>query len=362
MRRLVLAAAAVFACNNGDGQNSGFSTSITTAPPATTSTGAETTSTSTTGGSSTSGEDSAAASSTGNSDSSAGGIPDGGVPPDGGDKPPAGCKGKIDFMFTISSDWTMEDAQGWLKSSFPGFIGTLEGEFADFDYHILSANTSPLWGHPILCANCEDFCPEVPKYPCGVEHEPCDEIRGAGVTYPIGEHASNKRCDLASGRRYITSGQPELEDAFTCIASVGIDGAANVAEVTVKAVASELNSVGSCNAGFLRDDALLVVVVVQDTADENSEGTAQDWANALVDAKGGDADAVVLLVITNDIDDPDGLCGYAGIPPGFHELRNWTELLPHSVFGSICNEQGYAGYFAEAAAKIKTQCDVFVPQ
>ncbi|MCY1055616.1 hypothetical protein [Nannocystis sp. SCPEA4] len=46
---------------------------------------------------------------------------------------------------------------------------------------------------------------------------------------------------------------------------------------------------------------------------------------------------------------------------GEHRLRTWTQLLPHSVFGSMCVDS-YDGYFADAAAKIKAQCDVFVPQ
>ncbi|WAS91730.1 hypothetical protein [Nannocystis punicea] len=361
MRRLALATlAALAACNDGPEQQSGFGSSITTAPPATTSSGPDTSTT--TSSSTGAAEDSAAASTANSSTSSAGGIPDGGAPPDGGDKPPQGCGGKVDLLFTISSQSTMKLAQGWLKSSFPGFIDTLESEFGDFDYHILSANTSPLWGHPVLCAGCKDICPEVPEYPCGVTPEPCDTIAGAGVTYPIGEDASNKRCDLASGLRYITPGQPDLEEAFSCIASVGTSGAPLVAEMTMAALADEINAPGGCNEGFLRDDALLVVVAIQDTWDEDSVGTAQDWANALVEAKGGDPDAVVLLVIASDTDDPDGLCGYSGVPPGYHKLRTWTELVPHSVFGSICNEQGYAAYFAEAATKIKAQCDVFVPQ
>src|SRR5690606_16635063 len=115
-----------------------------------------------------------------------------------------------------------------------------------------------------------------------------------GMTYPIGKGASNQRCELASGRRYITAGQPDLEDAFTCIASMGINGSEHVAEVTVMALADDINAPGGCNAGFLRDDALLVVVAIQDTYDSFSEGTAQEWADALVEAKGGDADAVVL--------------------------------------------------------------------
>lgn len=361
MRRLALASLVALACNDSAPQ-SGFSSSITTAPAGTTSSGAETSTSTSTSTASATTEDSAAASSASSSTDSAGGIPDGGAPPDGGDKPPPGCMGKVDLVFTISSQSTMKVAQGWLKSSFPGFVATLESEFGSFDYHILSANTSPLWGHPILCAGCQDVCPEVPEYPCSVTPEPCDTLRGAGVTYPIGEDASNKRCDLAGGNRYITAGQPDLETAFTCIASVGTNGAGNVAEVTVMAMADEINAPGGCNAGFLRDDALLVVVAIQDTWDQDSDGKPQDWADALVEAKGGDPDAAVLVVITSDSDDPAGLCGYEGVPPGYHALRTWTELLPHSVFGSICNDQGYAAFFAEAAAKIKAQCDVFIPQ
>ncbi|MDC0723205.1 hypothetical protein [Nannocystis bainbridge] len=362
MRRLALATlAALAACNNGEGPGPGFGSSITTAPQGTSSSGDASTSTSTSTSTS-SAEDSAAASNS--SASSAGsGIPDGGTPPDGGDKPPAGCMGKVDLVFSISSRWTMKGAQDWLKASFPGFVDTLETEFAGFDYHILTPRQyGPPWGIP-GCEDCVDTCPSGPEdYPCGAVLEPCDTVQGAGITFSAGWDASNKRCDLSGGHRYIGAGQADLDDAFACVASVGTSGGGLVAEAAVSALEDEINAPAGCNAGFLRDDALLVVVAIDDTWDEKSEGTAKDWADALVEAKGGDADAVVLLVITNDIDDPDGLCGYEGVPPGYHKLRTWTELLPHSVFGSICNDQGYAEYFAAAAAKIKAQCDVFVPQ
>ncbi|MDC0672438.1 hypothetical protein [Nannocystis radixulma] len=365
MARLATLASVLIAaaCNGGSGQETGFGSSITTAPPAPSTSGSDASTTTSTSASSA--EDSAAAASSGSSGSStssasSGGIPDLGAIPDGGDGPPPGCKGKVDFLFTISGAFTMKPKQARLKASFPGFIATLESEFADFDYHILSANTSALWGHPVLCAGCQDVCPEVPEYPCGVTPEPCDTVQGAGVTYPIGKDASNERCELASGRRYITTGQPELVDAFTCIASMGTNGSDQVAEATVKALADDINAPGGCNEGFLRDDALLVVVAIQDTYDQGSEGTAEDWRDALLEAKGGDADAVVLLVISTDIDVPEALCGY---DPGVeHELRTWTELMqPNALFGSICAE-GYSDYFAIVAKMIKSQCDVFVPQ
>ncbi|WAS92921.1 hypothetical protein [Nannocystis punicea] len=354
-----LIAVAFVACNGGEQGPGGFSSSITTAPQGTTSTssGGETSTSSSTS----SAEDSAAASSASSTGSTtAGGVPDVGAIPDGGDGPPPGCKGKVDFLFTISGALTMAPEQERLKASFPGFIATLESEFADFDYHILSANTAGFWGYP-SCKGCQDVCAELPEFPCGVQPEPCDLVRGAGMTYPIGKDASNKRCELASGLRYITAGQPDLVDAFTCIASMGSNGSEHVAEVTVMALADEMNNApGACNEGFLRDDALLVVVAIMDGYDSYSAGTPEDWRDALVEAKGGDADAVVLLVISTDIDDPVGLCGYD--PGDEHELRTWTELMqPNALFGSICAE-GYSDYFATVAKMIKSQCDVFVPQ
>ena len=357
MRPAVLAVLALaVACNRSGDQATGFSTSITTAPHGSTSEAADESSTS-----SSSAEDSAAASSassTSSGSSTAATITDVGNPPDGGSGPPPGCKGKVDIVFTISSDELMLNQQQQLKTSFPGFVATLEQQFADFDYHILSVNTAGPWVLP-WCAGCKDICPQTPDYPCNAVLEPCDSVHGAGVTFPRGDNASNKRCELASGRRYITAPQPELLDAFTCIASVGTDGADLVAEATVKALSNDLNAPGGCNEGFLRDDALLVVVAIQDTYDGFSDGTPQDWANALLDAKHGDGNAVVLLVISTDVDDPDSLCGYD--PGSEHELRTWTKLVPHGLFGSIC-APSYAPFFAEAAAMIKTQCDVFVPQ
>ena len=363
--RLALAALALAAaCNRSADQDTGFSSSITTAPPpGTNSTGEAPGDTSTSSTSTSSAEDSAAASSasSGSSTSSASGFPDVGLPPDGGDGPPPGCKGKVDIVFSIDSSFTMEPKQARLKASFPGFIATLESEFADFDYHILSANTRQVsWGLA-TCKDCIDTCPDgPPDYPCGVQLETCDKVNGAGVTFAAGWNASNERCELASDRRYITPGQPELVDAFTCIASVGTNGTGEVAQGAVAAVADDINAPDGCNAGFLRPDALLVVVAIQDTFDQFSEGTAKDWADALIAAKGGDADAVVLLVVSSDVDDPDSLCGYTGTITE-HALRTWTKIMPHALFGSICAD-GYADYFATVATMITEQCDVFAPQ
>jgi hypothetical protein len=52
---------------------------------------------------------------------------------------------------------------------------------------------------------------------------------------------------------------------------------------------------GGCNDGFLRDDALLAVIELTGTGDNLTPGTPQSWYDALVAAKHGNEEAVVIL-------------------------------------------------------------------
>jgi hypothetical protein len=65
---------------------------------------------------------------------------------------------------------------------------------------------------------------------------------------------------------------------------------------------------GGCNDGFLRKDALLAVVVLNGDQDNLTPGTPQDWYDAVVAAKGGNEEAIVTLVLSNDLDLPNRLC------------------------------------------------------
>jgi hypothetical protein len=60
--------------------------------------------------------------------------------PDFGPPQPAGCEGKIDFLFVISAEGTMKDDQERLLASFPGFMDAIKEQLSDFDVHILVAN------------------------------------------------------------------------------------------------------------------------------------------------------------------------------------------------------------------------------
>lgn len=279
--------------------------------------------------------------------------------PDFGDPPPIGCKGKIDFLFSISASGTMQGHQAQLVDAFPAFMAAIEEQLPDFDVHILVADPDSLFLIPD-CSVCTTSCDSQGEPPvCGAVIDACDKRIGAGVTFPAGTGATNRRCELASGKRYITSEEPDLGTAFSCIAQVGVYGAHLTAEAMVNALSSELNGPGGCNEGFLRDDALLVVTVINDGYDEDSAGTVSSWIQALRTAKHDDDDAFAVLVLTTDVD-----LGYWQLchpddwgPP--NPLRQFALDVEHGYVGSIC-EKNYGPFFAGAVSDIVSLCDGFV--
>jgi hypothetical protein len=276
--------------------------------------------------------------------------------PDFGPQQPEGCKGKIDFLFVISADSTMAPKQERLLASFPGFMKAIEDQLPGFDVHILSAD----YGKFDLqdCTLCKEDCDPNGSPPhCGAVLDLCDQKMGAGITFPEGKDASNRRCKLASGARFIDDSEPDRVAAFTCIAQVGISGGTRTAERMVKA----LEDADDCNEGFLRDDALLVVTLIQDTYDQFSAGTVDSWKKALLGAKGGDEDAFALLVLSTDIDvGYQQLCHPNEYDPEKNPLRVLVESVEHGFIGSIC-APSYEMFFAETVGSLVTLCENFIP-
>ena len=285
--------------------------------------------------------------------------------PDFGPTQPAGCEGKIDFLFVISAAGTMKDDQDKLLASFPGFIDAIEDQFTDFDVHILVADPDEKF---LItdCAVCTTDCDPQGKPPyCGVMLTPCDKKIGAGLTFPSGTAASNRRCKLENGLRYITSDEPNIKEAFACMAQVGTGGAGTTGQAMVTALQPAINDPDdeyACNGGFLREDALLVVTIIQDTYDEDSLGTAEEWIAALRAAKNGDDDAFAVLVLTTDVD-----VGYQQLcwPNLFimykNRLRLLAEGVDHGFVGSICMKEGFSDWFKERVTDLVELCDAFVP-
>ncbi len=349
--------AALLACTFDPPTNNGFGSGPvdldTTAQPDTTA-----------GDSTTTGPPASTSSSEpGTSDTdSTGSLPDLGTMPDLGPLLPEGCYGKkIDFLFVISNSDGMEFAQDALLAAFPAFMDAIEAR--NIDKHILVTTTYPTWLMKD-CTECVDDCDKYGIPPlCGAPITKCDTTVGAGFTYPRGEGASNRRCELAGGNRYITDEEPDLASAFGCLATVGLSGSSyNEIHSVLPAVSPEFNAPGACNDGFLRDDALLVITTIQSSPDTASMTDAEDQIEALLLAKHNDPDAIYLLAITSDFDQPDHLCAPEddGYDEEIFHMRLLTQMLPHASAESICVDD-FAPYFESALGTILTLCESFLP-
>jgi hypothetical protein len=279
-----------------------------------------------------------------------------------------GCQ-KVDFLFIIDNSGSMLEEQDNLAASFPSFINTISSTLDQAqDYHIMVLDTDA-WVHaqcPFLCA-----FPVLPGicvgFDCGPPAqmpEECEDILGAGVIHPKGANASNMNCNFQNGMRFMTDNEPNLVQSFQCAARVGTDSTDDPErpmEAMVNAVA-DVGPASVCNTGFLRDDAILVVTFVTDEDDNAGDGSTGDvalWHQALVDAKNGNEEAIVVLGLFGDDDLPNPIClGGAETSARLRAfLDSWGDK---GLFGSICAAD-YDDFFQAAVDTIDTTCDEFQP-
>lgn len=298
---------------------------------------------------------------------------------DGGDAD--GCD-KVDFLFIVDNSGSMQDEQQSLVASFPGFISTIQDTLMAQDYHIAVVDTDAesLSFGSLTCINgvcscepepqcCYAMCdPSGPIQPAPTECGglPCREwevqtgcpvVLGAGKAEdPVGNS-----CDIVGDLRYMTDQQPDLPGTFECAALVGAGGDGNERpmEAMMQAVSAE-TSAGGCHEGFVRDDAILVVTFISDEEDEGSTGMPASWKQALVDAKNGNEDAIVVLGLLGDSGVAGGVCNgdQAEDAP---KLRTFAESFAHGAWGSVCSAS-YTSFFEDAVSVIDTTCDEFVPE
>jgi hypothetical protein len=301
-----------------------------------------------------------------------------------------GCK-KVDFLFIIDNSGSMGDEQDNLIASFPGFIDTIQNTLDEAqDYHIMVLDSDP-WVYEGCQGACDSGClPDgcglppafecilpcalsltcIGQYTCGVTTPfECEDVLGAGVTYPRGSQSSNQDCNFSTGARYMDSSEPDLAATFGCAADVGTGSTAGTEkpmEAMVQAVTPGTEAFG-CNEGFIRDDAILVVTFVTDEDDSNdSAGTVEGWRQALIAAKGGDETAVVVLGLFGDNDQPGAICppldedSNDGAEPS-EKLRSFVDSWgPRGFAGSVC-APSYNDFFQEAVNIIDNTCEDFTP-
>jgi len=253
-----------------------------------------------------------------------------------------GCR-KIDFLFVIDNSDSMEDEQANLARSFPGFIRVMRQVLEATDFHIMVVATG---GDPE-----DDDEP-------ALDAEECEEIQGAGHR----QSEQGEECGITGGLPFMLAEQPDLEATFSCLALVGTDGSAfeRPMDAVLAATGATLNAPGRCNAGFLRDDAVLVVTFITDEEDQRSQGEPADWRQALLDIKPGKDDALVLLGLVGDNNVDGGLLGgpCGGLDAdGSPRLQEFVSSVD-GVLGSVCAPD-YTPFFQTAVGSIDSACSDF---
>ena len=296
-------------------------------------------------------------------------IYDVGLDGDLGDGEPVGCRGKIDFLFVISDDQNLKESQPKIIDAFPNFIDTIASKFDDFDYHVMVIDGTDHWGNAECTAVCPDLsclwgdpccpydpgtppdlcCPD-PDYPCELIDlvTQCDNTLGAGSVFPAGLGSTDAPCTIDSGRRYMTKEQSDLSETFACVAQVGTHGSNHIGDALAAAVSPSLNGPGRCNEGFLRDDALLMVTLITPGDDDSKNGTVQDWYEAILAAKNGNPEAVVMFVIGNPI------C------PLYDEPCQLAIRFPKVEIQHLYADD-YGPGFDAAASLVEEACDALIP-
>lgn len=268
----------------------------------------------------------------------------------------------IDFLFVIDNSGSMASEQENLANSVPKFIDTIRTKIKDLDeFHIGVTSTD------VYSANTAPGCKKIGGLVTQVEM----------ATDPLEKNPPPpKECGpYATGKRFMSE-KDNLNKTFTCAAKLGIVGYGleRSMDSMREAVSKEMTADGACNEGFLRDDALLVVVVITDEEDSikkhmpgvrsGSQGDPPDWHKALIEAKGGDERRVVVLGLVGT--EAPNECKVLMEPDEVFVKEEGAQISPRliefiklfgkrGIVGDVCASD-YNGFFQKAVDTIDVAC------
>jgi hypothetical protein len=168
---------------------------------------------------------------------------------------------------------------------------------------------------------------------------------------------------FADGYNFMTEND-DLAVEFTCTAQIGTcgDGIERPMEALVNTVEKINGDPGECNEGFIRDDALLVAVIITDEWDgpgdlegAGSLGDPQSWYDDIVAAKGGIPENVVVVSVVNTV---EAACSFNddGV-----NIVEFTHMFNKNGFVIGICEPDYGPSFQEAIAVVDQACENYIP-
>ena len=156
----------------------------------------------------------------------------------------------LDLLFVIDNSNTMIDEQQALTLEFPILLSTLEagGQLPSLHIGVVSSNMGT---GPYVVAGCTE--PDSGRL--------LATARVAGCAPPTGTFISDELDGTERVRNYTAS----LDETFTCIAALGNDGCGF--EQHLAAMKAALDGTNPENEGFLREGAMLGVIIIADEDD-----------------------------------------------------------------------------------------------
>jgi hypothetical protein len=263
----------------------------------------------------------------------------------------------VDVLFVIDDSSSMGDNQQSLVASFPGFVAGIQDNLQLAESVHIGIVTS------------DDY---------GYNAPGCQSI-GDLVTRTGGFDSSAANCEaFASGGRYLDETEPDLAGKFACAAQVGSQGNDDekMLRALLNALRPEVNAPdsGACNAGFARDDSLLVLVLISDEDDvpepymcdpddpfnnpcmtTGSTGTPDEWYAELSGYKPNIDTNVVALALV-------GLAGdnACGAVPASKLIGFANRFEDNGYTDDVC-AASYDEFFAAALPIIDQACEDYVP-
>jgi hypothetical protein len=176
----------------------------------------------------------------------------------------------LDLLFVVDNSGSMKEEQAGLVANFPKFIQVLEqvqGGLPDVHIGVVSSNMGA--GNNAI-NNC----------PVGGDQGHLQQGAGTTVTGP----GTGPCAGLMSGAKFIsdiangsgggrtTNYTGQLSDVFSCMASLGTDGCG--LEHHLESMRAALDPSNAFNAGFIRKDAYLGIVIIGDEDDCSAKDTS----------------------------------------------------------------------------------------
>lgn len=164
---------------------------------------------------------------------------------------------KADILLVVDDSCSMQDKQNALAANFSSFIQYAVA--ANVDYQIGVTTTT----------EAQMEC--VPGFGCFSNNS-----KGWGGKLVV---------DSPTGLKYVKPTTPAVSSVFSRLVNVGTDGAGGETALSTAVMALTPPVISAENAGFLRTDANLAVVVISDASDQSTQPVTY-YQNLLVNVKG----------------------------------------------------------------------------